>query len=299
MNMQTHEILLNQADPVAIISASLDGKITVFNQNAEHLLGYQACEVIGEETPLLFHEQHELQQLQEHLSSELHKPISGFETYTALLNTKRMDHSWTYVNKDGTSIPVQTQVSAINNEAQETIGLLFLITKQRHLDVLPLKDLPNEDVFLKVLTREFKRMQRESLPISVLKIDVDNYKNYLAAEGEEATLLCLEQIGVVLQQRIQRAGDLLSYHNHDEFAVVLPNTDQPGAVKVAEVLRLLVAGQQMLHPQSSTSEYVTVSIGLTTMLPQPSDTVDELLQKVDRGLRQAKLENRNCTRIGE
>ncbi len=299
MNIYTNETLSKQAETIAVISADLDGRITVFNKNAELLLGYHADEVIGAHTPLLFHEPQELQLLQAQLSAECDKPLSGFAIYRELLNSANTYQNWTYVNKDGSSMAVQTQVSPINNQHQQLIGLLLLITRQKNIHIVPLSELPDQSIFTTVLNREFKRMQRSQSPISIIKIDMDHYKNYLKTQGEQATHLCMEQIAIILQQRIQRAGDLLSYHSHDEFAVILPDTDQPSAVKVAEVLRLLVAAQQIPHPSSDVAEYVTISTGVATMTPAKEASVDEIMEKVDNGLHQAKLEGRNCSRIGE
>ncbi len=299
MNIYTNDALLKQAETIAVISADLEGRITVFNKNAEQLLGYQANEIIGAHTPLLFHEPQELLNLQTQLSNERDKPLSGFAIYRELLDSKETYHNWTYVNKDGDSISVQTQVAPINNQHQQLVGLLLLITQQKNIHIVPLSELPDEQVFSNVLNREFKRMQRNQSQISMIKIDMDHYKDYLRMQGEQATHLCLEQIAIILQQRIQRAGDLLSYHNHDEFAVIMPDTDQPSAVKVAEVLRLLVAAQQIPHPSSAVASYVTISTGVATMTPAREASVDEIIKIVDNGLRQAKLEGRNCSRIGE
>jgi PAS domain S-box-containing protein len=109
----------------AIISTNLDGVITSFNLAAEKLLGYSAEEVIGTQTPALFHLQEEVAARGEELAHFYKEPIEGFEVFVApARRSARYERSWTYVRKDGSHLPVQLGISAMHDESGGITGFL-------------------------------------------------------------------------------------------------------------------------------------------------------------------------------
>ncbi len=121
--------LFNSNTHVCIIGTDLTGIITHFNKGAEQLLGYTATEVIGKETPSLFHVEEEVTRRIEELKVLHGVDITGFELYEKHLQYgKYEDLYWTYRRKDGTTLPVQLAVSPIKNDANEIIGMLGITT---------------------------------------------------------------------------------------------------------------------------------------------------------------------------
>ncbi|MCS6791590.1 MAG: PAS domain S-box protein [Oscillatoriaceae bacterium SKYG93] len=110
----------------AIISTTIDGKIRVFNAAAEKFLGYQAKEVIGKTTPVIFHDFNEIVERARELSKELEIPIEpGFEVLVAKARREGIDErEWLYIRKDGSSFPVLLSVTALKDAGGNITGFL-------------------------------------------------------------------------------------------------------------------------------------------------------------------------------
>jgi len=114
--------LLSSAD-ASIISTDLNGLITSFNRGAENMLGYKAEELVGLTTPALLHDAHEMHQRADELSQALNKPIatSFYVFISQALQRKSETREWTYIRKDGTSLPVSLTVTPM----YDNMGALF------------------------------------------------------------------------------------------------------------------------------------------------------------------------------
>ncbi len=115
-----HEVL-GAVTGCAIIATDRAGTITVFNPGAEQLLGYAAQDVIGRQTPLLFHDAHEVAAR----AAELGRP-PGFGVLTGARGGEVRE--WTYVRSDGARVPVRLAVTAITDHAGRTVGYVGVAT---------------------------------------------------------------------------------------------------------------------------------------------------------------------------
>ena len=119
------ESVLNATTEVSIIGTDLVGNITTFNNGAEKLLGFNSDEIIGRESPALFHDALEVQKKSEELSEEYNRKITGFETFiTRAREGAAETNEWTYVRKNKERVKVQLAVTSIKNTEDETIGYL-------------------------------------------------------------------------------------------------------------------------------------------------------------------------------
>jgi PAS domain S-box-containing protein len=130
--------ILNSA-AYAIISATPDGIVTGFNPAAERLLGYAADEVVGKQTPALWHDPLEVEQYALLLSRELGEKVQpGFDVFTA--RPKRNlpeENEWTFIRKDRTRIPVSLSVTALRSEGGSTagfVGLIYDLTERKRAE---------------------------------------------------------------------------------------------------------------------------------------------------------------------
>ena len=123
-----HEPLINSIKGIAIIVTDTKGIIKSFNKDAEKLLQYKANEVIEKENFIIFHDKEELRKRSKYLSKKLHKHIEGFETIiiyndsNGLVNTE-----WTFIQKTGSKILVDLNISSVNNENSDIIGYICSI----------------------------------------------------------------------------------------------------------------------------------------------------------------------------
>lgn len=110
----------------AIIATGTDGTISLFNHAAERLLGYSAEEMVGKQTPQIFHDGQEVVDRAAALSVELGEPVeSGFEAFVAKARIGMTDENeWTYIRKDGQRVPVRLNVSALKSPDGAITGFL-------------------------------------------------------------------------------------------------------------------------------------------------------------------------------
>lgn len=143
------------------------------------------------------------------------------------------------------------------------------------------------------LAQEWRRMAREQAPLSLLVADIDFFKAYNDAYGHPAGDKCLQQVVQAIVQVVQRPADLVARYGGEEFVVVLPNTRAQGAVRVAEAIRSGVKGLKIAQPRALVSRYLTVSVGVASIVPSHEYSPDMLLAAADQALYQAKAQGRD------
>jgi two-component system chemotaxis family response regulator WspR len=157
-----------------------------------------------------------------------------------------------------------------------------------------LTNLANARRFKVVLAREWQCARRAQQSISLLMIDVDLFKRFNDALGHQRGDECLVRVAGVLRQTASRANDLAARYGGEEFVLLLPHTHADGARGIAEAVRAGVEALKIPHPDSSASQYVTVSVGIATAAPTPDgNATDDLVGAADRALYDAKNAGRN------
>ncbi|KAA0995326.1 PAS domain S-box protein [Pseudomonas sp. ANT_J12] len=117
--------VLRSATEVSIIATDLDGVIRVFNKGAEHLLGYDAEELVGKDTPALFHVPEDVAARGVELSEEYAQPIIGFRVLTHKPELEGAEtREWTYIRKDGLRVPVTLVVTSMRDAEGGLSGYL-------------------------------------------------------------------------------------------------------------------------------------------------------------------------------
>ena len=164
----------------------------------------------------------------------------------------------------------------------------------RHLEALASADgltgIANRRAFDLRLDEEWRRHVRTRAPLSLLMIDVDRFKAYNDEFGHTVGDDCLRAVAAVLGANLRRAADLVARFGGEEFAVILPETDEATARAMAERLRTSVEGLRLLRAASGV---LTVSVGSATLLPGTGRSAAELVQAADAALYEAKRAGRN------
>jgi diguanylate cyclase (GGDEF)-like protein len=96
-----------------------------------------------------------------------------------------------------------------------------------------------------------------------------------------------------ISRAVKRPADLVARYGGEEFAALLPNTDFKGAVRVAESIHLEVQQLKIIHAKSSVSDYITLSAGIASTVPNHTESPAALIRAADKGLYQAKDRGRN------
>jgi diguanylate cyclase (GGDEF)-like protein len=159
-----------------------------------------------------------------------------------------------------------------------------------------LTQIANHRRFKEFLAQQWHHAQRERQPLSLLLMDVDYFKLYNDTYGHQGGDSCLKQVAGVLGEMIKRTTDLAARYGGEEFVVILSNTDKEGAAVVAERIRAGIEALQIPHLGSSINPFVTLSIGVASVIPHSEMQADELIAAADRALYHAKEQGRNCCR---
>jgi len=135
---QQLQAIMTAASEVAIIACDAAGIITVFNPGAAHMLGYSADEVIGKQTPVLFHSPEQVAARAAELTAEFGAPVEGIKTFTIKADREGKEvREWTYVRKDGahrTVLLAVTPVGGDDNEISAYLGVAVDITEQKEAE---------------------------------------------------------------------------------------------------------------------------------------------------------------------
>ena len=130
--------------------------------------------------------------------------------------------------------------------------------------------------------------------VSVLIVDIDHFKQYNDRYGHQQGDVCLRRVAGALARVPTRAGDLVARFGGEEFAVILPGTDRPAALAMAERMRQAVAALAIPHETSPVAPHVTISVGVATGDHlQGGSNGGGLLAAADDALYRAKRAGRN------
>lgn len=157
-----------------------------------------------------------------------------------------------------------------------------------------LTQVANRRQFDKILQQEWYRLKRDRLPLSLILCDVDYFKSYNDRYGHLEGDNCLKQVALAIARASRRPADLVARYGGEEFAVILPNTNVEGALQVAESIRKEVERLKIPHALSGASQYVSMSLGVHSIVPTADNSPQELIEIADRLLYAAKQQGRNC-----
>ncbi len=166
-----------------------------------------------------------------------------------------------------------------------------LLDQLAHLDGLT--EICNRRRFEEEFKKEWDRSLRNRLPFSLAMIDVDYFKQYNDHYGHAMGDLALQRIAKALSEVLRRPADFIARYGGEEFVMLMPETDHQGAMQVAEHSLKKVAGLAIPHHYSRAADYITVSIGLSTIHPAVAASQKTFLATADQNLYRAKEGGRN------
>ena len=224
-----------------------------------------------------------------------------------------IDHEADYraLTADGGYVWVRDVVHVLreNGETTALVGFIFDISERKKMeDVLlrlnkqleslsfhdALTSVANRRMYDRTMTAEWGRALRHQTPISLIIVDVDQFKQYNDHYGHVMGDQCLVAVADALSCVSGRSSDLLARYGGEEFVLMLPDTDREAALAMAERCRQSVEDRRIPHATSDVSNIVTVSVGLCTMVPTENTDPASIFETADKMLYLAKQNGRNC-----
>lgn len=157
----------------------------------------------------------------------------------------------------------------------------------------PLTNLWNRRKYDEIIHLEWNRCLRHQRPIALILLDIDYFKEYNDCYGHLAGDECLTKIGHTIKDSLSKSKDMAVRYGGEELIVILPETEKEEALKIADMLRQKIEALHIPHEQSMVSSYITVSIGVTSTVPNINSSHEDLFRVVDKALYQAKTDGRN------
>ena len=155
-----------------------------------------------------------------------------------------------------------------------------------------LTKLHNHRYFQDHLVREIKRIKRTQAPLSMILLDIDDFKLLNDTHGHAAGDEVLMSLASIMNDSA-RESDLIARYGGEEFVILMPNTDLAGAVHLAEKIRMAVESTRLIIGDGMKPIEITISLGVATF----NGSRREFFAEADRALYQAKAAGKNCVII--
>lgn len=214
---------------------------------------------------------------------------------TLFLRTRRREAGFRQKDIDFCRIVANASFHAIKNAA-----LFARVSMEKEsLREMSIRDqltsLFNHNFFYTRLDEEFERAVRYETPLSLIMMDIDNFKHINDRYGHRVGDIVLKELAVMIKRGVRKT-DIVARYGGEEFAVVLPHTLQKGAAEEAERIREIIES----HAYAGlVSEKITVSVGVASYPQKGAMNAGDLVNYADDALYRAKWGGKNCVKIAE
>ena len=281
-------------DPITITTLE-DERYLEVNESFCRLMGYREAEIINQTTAninIWVNEEirHRLVESLK-LTSSIRDLEIEFRTKYGKIRTMLISAELIKISEEDCILTVGKDIS---DRKQIQVALEKANQKLHRLaNSDGLTQVANRRYFDEILPTEWRRCMREKQPLSLILCDVDYFKLYNDYYGHQMGDDCLIQVAKAMSSTVKRPADLVARYGGEEFIVILPNTDEKGAINVAESIQKKIKTLQILHFKSKISQYVTLSFGIATVIPELEMKPKNLIQIADEALYTAKKLGRN------
>ncbi|HBT2026391.1 TPA: GGDEF domain-containing protein [Acinetobacter baumannii] len=221
------------------------------------------------------------------------------------------DIDWTFLNRTYTfsSFLGMTLAYATDRQHRENylqncmieLNRIELMQQAQQLSLLSQQDaltgLANRRYLDETLDNEWRSALRHETPLTIMMVDIDFFKPYNDSLGHLKGDQCLKDIATAISSIAARSGDLVARYGGEEFLLLFPMTNAQQAKIQAERLMNAIKKIAIVHPCSSVSPYVTISVGVATTIPRLNDSISAFVSRADHALYQAKTNGRNQYQI--
>ena len=295
-----YQLLAENATDI-VMSIGLDGRIIYVSPRVVPVLGYAPEDLIGVYYPELV------------LPDDREAMVSAIESLTVTETELSRDSGlrrpdgearWikTYLRLvvDPFSGKPEMLTVTVRDITERKTAEQRLADERRELQGLAFRDGLTGLFNRRHFDRELERVWRQHAqansqsPVAAIMIDIDAYKNYNDHYGHQRGDECLRQVAQAIASAARRPTDVVARYGGEEFALILADTDQHGALIVAERIRTGIENLRIPHPACPTG-IVTISGGVAAQRPGQDGDGSALVAAADRALYAAKQRGRNRT----
>ena len=271
----------------AIMISDANNTIIAHNPAFTKLSGYTQAEVIGKKTSILksghhdeafYHVLWNTLNATGHWQGEIWNKRKNGEIYPEWLTIN------TIYNQDGT---IHRRVALLSDISQKKQSEQ-IIWQQANFD--PLTTLPNRRMFHDRLAQEIKKAHRSGLPLALMFLDLDHFKEINDTLGHNTGDLLLKETAHRITACV-RETDTVARLGGDEFTVILSEINDTSCIE--RIARSIVKKLAEPFQLNNETAYVSVSIGIT-LYPNDAHTIEDLLKHADQAMYASKNEGRNC-----
>ncbi|MDT8860266.1 PAS domain S-box protein [Alkalihalobacillus sp. MEB130] len=214
-----------------------------------------------------------------------------------------------FMKQDGGVVVAHVRAKMIEYEEKPAmLGIIHDVTAQKELELQLIKanemlkktsnldgltGIPNRRYYDETIAREWLDAMRQGKVMSVIMIDIDCFKLYNDTYGHQQGDICLKKVARTLKAILNRPKDFVARYGGEEFSVILPDTDEKGAAYLAEKLRSSIEQLNLPHIHSTVKPMVTISLGISSVIPVLGSSYKELIESADKALYKAKKNGRN------
>ena len=220
---------------------------------------------------------------------------------------EKVKSEWMHCTVDGEPVPCEITASRIKQGDKYIIlSYIYDLRKIKGLELKAgeayydaLTGIYNRRYLDEHLSRLLKTLSRSGGTLSLMMIDIDCFKAYNDTYGHGEGDTCIKIVAETLRRTITRTDDFVARYGGDEFAVVLPNTNESGVRKIAKKLLENIKDMNIPHRKSDVAHCVTISIGVTTGKADPLQNEEDYINRADEMLYMSKQNGRNRYTFGK
>lgn len=280
-----------------IFRLGLDFRRTYVSMASREILGYEPSELIGKRPANMAHPEDGERVIQSYRDL-----LAGQERSRTITRIQHRDGHWVWIEvhkralrdpKTGAPVGILGTMRDISQRKQIEEELEAANLQLKALAAQDgLTGLANRRTFDEVLDREWRRAARDGASLGLIMLDVDNFKRYNDLYGHQGGDGCLCAVARAIEGAVRRPADFMARYGGEEFVIVMPNTDEAGAVEVAERIRQSVPGLCGEH-RGNSGGVVTISAGVWAGRTTPPSNARAAIKSADENLYAAKTAGRN------
>jgi diguanylate cyclase (GGDEF)-like protein/PAS domain S-box-containing protein len=273
-------------ETVIISSTDLKGKIVYASKALCKISGYSKSE--------LMHKSHNIlrdKEISKEIYKELWKTIKSDQVWEGEIKNRR---------KDGTAYWVKAKISPVFDEFGEKIGYNSIrqdVTDKKVIEQISITDglthIFNRRYFNDIFPKMISSSKRKSELLGFILLDIDHFKQYNDNYGHQKGDDVLIQFAACLKKSLHRADDLVFRLGGEEFGVIFKANSKDKALLFANSIKSNIEKLKIKHEYSSTSPYITASLGLVCQNGMEIEDMDVMYKQADEMLYKAKANGRN------